>query len=67
MPLNTFDLITQAQLKVGADLTENMSVAARICKLYMQELQQRVALGEMIEPGTLTFNSQTMCVSRTVC
>ena len=67
MPVNKFDIITQAQLRIGADLMENASIAARICKTYMQDLQKRLALGETLEPGKLSFNLQTMSVGHTVC
>jgi hypothetical protein len=67
MSLNKFDQITQAQLRIGADLMENAAKAARACKTYMQQLQQRLAIGESIEPGILTFNPETLSVIHAVC
>jgi hypothetical protein len=67
MPVNKSDIITQAQLRIGAQLMENASLAARICKTYMQDFHKRIALGETLEPGKLTFNLQTMSVGHTVC
>ena len=67
MPTASPDLITQEQLSIGTDLMENVSIAARICKIYMQELQHGLALGGTIEAGTLTFRSEQMCVCHTYC
>ena len=67
MSVNQVDLITQAHLRIGVDLMENASIATRICKAYMLDLQKRLALGEMLEPGVLTFNPQTMSVGHAIC
>jgi len=59
--------ITQEQLSIGTDLMENASLARRVCKTYMQELQRRLTLGGTIEPGPLTFKSEQMLVCHTYC
>ena len=65
MPTASYDMITQDELRLGTDLMENASVAARIYKTYMQELQRRLASGGTIEAGPLTFESEHMSVCRT--
>jgi hypothetical protein len=67
MSANTRDTITQAELRIGTALMENVSMATRACKAYMQELQLRLASGETIEQGQLTFKAERMLVSYTVC
>lgn len=67
MPTDSPDMITQEQLRIGTDLMENVSMATRICKVYMQELQRRLAFGGTIEPGPLTFRSEQMSVCHTHC
>jgi hypothetical protein len=67
MPAASPDIITQEQLRIGTDLIENVSMATRICKIYMQELQRRVAGGVIIEPGPLTFRLEHMSVCHTYC
>jgi hypothetical protein len=61
------DIITQAQLSVGSSLMENESMATRVCRLYMQGLQRRLALGGTIEPGPLIFKPDQLCVCHTYC
>ena len=67
MPAASPDIITQEQLRIGEDLVENVSMATRICRIYMQELEHRVAVGVRIEPGPLTFRSEQMSVCHTYC
>lgn len=67
MPAALPDIITQEQLRIGTDLMENVSMATRICKIYMQELQHRVACGVIIELGPLTFRPEQMSVCHTYC
>jgi hypothetical protein len=67
MPTDSHDLITQEQLRIGTDLMKNASLAARVCKTYMQDLQRRLTLGGTIEPGPLTFKSEQMFVCHTYC
>jgi len=67
MPSDSPDIITQEQLRIGADLIENVSVATRICRIYMQEIHRRVAGGIGIEPGPLTFRPDQMSVCHTYC
>ena len=67
MPTDSHDVITQEQLKIGTDLMKNASLAARVCKTYMQDLQRRLTLGGTIEPGPLTFESKQMSVCHTYC
>ena len=67
MPKDSLDLITQEQLSIGTDLMENASLARRLCKTYMQELERRLTLGGTIEPGPLTFKSEQMSVCHTYC
>jgi hypothetical protein len=67
MSVNRLDTITQVQLQLGTDLMENVSMAARVCKTYMQELQRRVTLGNTIERGPLTFDFEKMRVCYTEC
>lgn len=67
MPAPSLDVITQEQLRIGTDLMENVSMATRICKVYMQDLQRRVAGGITIEPGPLTFRPDQMSVCHTYC
>jgi hypothetical protein len=67
MPTASPDIITQEQLSIGTDLMENVSMATRICKIYMQEIQRCMAFGGTIEPGPLTFRSEQMCVCHTYC
>jgi hypothetical protein len=64
---DSLDIITQAELKIGTDLMENASIAARVCKTYMQELQSRLGLGGTVERGPLTFNPERMRVCHTEC
>jgi hypothetical protein len=56
--------ITQAQLRIGVDLLENISMARRVYETYLQELQRHLALGATIELGALTFNRESMLISR---
>ena len=68
MPATSRDIIiTQEQLRIGSDLIENVSIATRVCKIYMQELQRRVVDGVTIEPGPLTFRPEQMAVCHTYC
>lgn len=67
MPATSRDIITQEQLKIGSDLIENVSIATRICRIYMQDLQRRVVGGVTIEPGPLTFRPEQMSVCHTYC
>jgi hypothetical protein len=67
MSTDSPDIITQAELRVGAGLMENASIAAHICEAYMQQLKSRLALGGAVERGPLTFQPETMYVSHYVC
>lgn len=67
MPATSRDIITQEQLRIGSDLIENVSIATRICRIYMQDLQRRVVGGVTIEPGALTFRPEQMSVCHTYC
>lgn len=67
MSVKRLDPITQVQLQLGTDLMENVSLAARVCKTYMQELQRRVTLGDVIERGPLTFDLEKMRVCYAEC
>ena len=61
------DIITQEQLEIGSELIENVAIATRTCKIYMQELHRRVVGGVTIEPGRLTFRPEQMSVCHTYC
>jgi hypothetical protein len=51
------DLITQAELRKGAELMAGKSSAARlVCAIYMNALARRIADGAAIEPGPLAFD-----------
>jgi hypothetical protein len=63
----TLGTITQAELQLGTALMENVTLATRVCKAYMQELQLRLASGEAIEQGKLTFKPEGMHVGYRVC
>ena len=67
MSIDSFDIITQAELRIGTDLMENASMAARVCKTYMQELQSRLGSGGTVEQGQLIFDPERMRVCHTVC
>lgn len=67
MSTDLLDVITQVELRIGADLMENVSRATGVCKTYMQELQSRLALGGTVERGPLTFNPEEMRVRYTEC
>ena len=67
MSLHPLDLVTQAQLAIGMELVENESMATRLRRTYMQELQARLAIGGLVEPGPLTFKSETMSVCHAIC
>ena len=67
MPATSPDLITQEQLRIGKDLMENVSMATRICKMYMQEIQRRAVSGVATEPGPLSFRAEEMAVCHTYC
>lgn len=67
MFMDSLDIITQVELRIGMDLIENASTAARVCTTYMQELQSRLALGGTVERGPLTFSPERMRVDHTEC
>ena len=67
MSVKKLNAITQVQLQTGTDLMENVSIATRVCKIYRQELRRRVAWGETVERGPLTFDLDKMRVCYVVC
>jgi hypothetical protein len=67
MPAALPDIITQEQLRIGTDLMENVAMATRICRIYMQEIHRRMACGVTIEAGPLTFRPDQMSVCHTYC
>jgi hypothetical protein len=59
------DLITQAELRKGAELMAGKSSAARlVCAIYMNALARRVADGAAIQPGPLAFDPPLRSVYR---
>ena len=59
------DVISQAELRKGAEFATGNSAAIRFVReLYMQALERRLADGALIEPGPLSFDSSVGVVSR---
>ena len=67
MMTSSAGIITQEELSVGSNLMENVSLATRICKIYMDDLHRRLALGETIEPGPLTYKREMKRVCYAKC
>ena len=59
------DVISQAELRKGAEFTTESSSATRLVgELYMLALERRLADGAVIEPGPLSFDSRVGVVRR---
>jgi len=59
------DVISQAELRTGAEFTTGTSSATRLVgELYMLALERRLADGAVIEPGPLSFDSRVGVVCR---
>jgi hypothetical protein len=57
------DLITQAELRKGAELMAGISSATRlVCAIYVNALARRIAGGAAIEPGPLAFDPNSKSV-----
>jgi hypothetical protein len=59
------DLITQAELRKGAELMIGTSAAVRLIReLYLDALKHRIAVGALVEPGPLGFAAPLGVVSK---
>jgi hypothetical protein len=59
------DVISQAELRKGAEFTPSTSAATHLIReLYMMALERRLADGALIEPGPLSFISRVGVVCR---
>jgi hypothetical protein len=59
------DVITQAELRKGAEFVPDKSSATRIVReLYMSALARRLAAGAVVEPGALTFDQAAKTIYR---
>ena len=59
------DVISQAELRKGAEFTTGTSAAIRLVReLYMLALERRLEGGALIEPGPLSFVSRVGVVCR---
>ena len=59
------DVISQAELRKGAEFTTGTSAAIRLVReLYMLALERRLEDGALIEPGPLSFVSHIGVVCR---
>ena len=59
------DVISQAELRKGAEFTTGTSAAIRLVReLYMLALERRLEDGALIEPGPLSFVSRVGVVCR---
>ncbi len=59
------DVISQAELRKGAEFTAGSSSAMRLIgELYMLALERRLAGGAVIEPGPLSVDSRAGIICR---
>ena len=59
------DVISQAELRKGAEFTIGTSAAIRLVReLYMLALERRLEGGALIEPGPLSFVTRVGVVCR---